>query len=164
MSPARRPPDPAASHPDGGRCPSYDGHPRRRAFGQRPARPLPLSLVAPRRWKTRMAGHKIGGTSAWSGGQIWIPNHPHMAKGRTDSREEALTYLSALSHGMIDPAMAETFVDTGADMIRFLEARTPVHFYSIPDFPDYHSEFPGAKRTGGRTLECPPFPYQELGD
>lgn len=23
---------------------------------------------------------KIGGTSAWSGGQIWIPNHPHMAK------------------------------------------------------------------------------------
>lgn len=107
---------------------------------------------------------KIGGTSAWSGGQIWIPNHPHMAKGRTDSREEALTYLSALSHGMIDPAMAETFVDTGADMIRFLEARTPVQFYSIPDFPDYHSEFPGAKRTGGRTLECPPFPYQELGD
>lgn len=107
---------------------------------------------------------KIGGTSAWSGGQIWIPNHPHMAKGRTDSRKEALTYLSALSHGMIDPAMAETYVDTGAEMIRFLEERTPVQFYSIPDFPDYHSEFPGAKREGGRTLECPPFPYQDLGD
>lgn len=106
----------------------------------------------------------VGGTSAWSGGQIWIPNHPHMAEGRTDSREEALTYLDALSHGMIDPAMAETFVDTGPDMIRFLEARTPVRFYSIPHFPDYHSEFPGAKREGARTLECPPFPYQELGE
>ncbi|MFS0736724.1 FAD-dependent oxidoreductase [Sphingomonas sp. 1P06PA] len=106
---------------------------------------------------------KVGGTSAWSGGQIWIPNHPHMAEGRTDSREQALTYLGALSHGMIDDAMAEAFVDTGAEMIHFLEARTPVEFYSIPHFPDYHSEFPGAKREGGRTLECPPFPYTELG-
>ncbi len=106
----------------------------------------------------------VGGTSAWSGGQIWIPNHQHMAKGRTDSREEALTYLGALSHGMIDPAMAETYVDTGSEMIAYLEARTLVQFYSIPDFPDYHSEYPGAKREGGRTLECPPFSYLELGD
>ncbi|SFS09580.1 FAD-dependent oxidoreductase [Sphingomonas jatrophae] len=107
---------------------------------------------------------KVGGTSAWSGGQIWIPNHDKMVKGRTDSREAALTYLDALSHGMIDRALAETYVDTGPEMMRFLEERTPVQFYSIPDFPDYHSEFPGAKREGGRTLECPPFPYQELGD
>ena len=69
-----------------------------------------------------------------------------MAEGRTDSREAALTYLAALSHGMIDPEMAATYVDTGPEMIRFLEARTPVAFYSIPCFPDYHSEFPGAKR------------------
>lgn len=106
----------------------------------------------------------VGGTSAWSGGQIWIPNHPHMAEGRTDSREEAMTYLMALSHGMIDRALAEIYVDTGPEMIRFLESRTPVSFYSIPFFPDYHSEFPGAKREGGRTLECPPFSYLELGD
>ncbi len=106
---------------------------------------------------------KIGGTSAWSGGQIWIPNHPHMSEGRTDSREAALTYLNALSHGMIDEAMAETYVDTGPEMVRYLEERTPVSFYSIPYFPDYHSEFPGAKREGGRTLECPPFSYHQLG-
>lgn len=105
----------------------------------------------------------VGGTSAWSGGQIWIPNHNRQAPDRSDSREEALTYLSALSHGMIDPEMAETYVDTGPEMIDFLEARTPVSFYSIPCFPDYHSEFPGAKREGGRTLECPPFSYKELG-
>jgi len=36
----------------------------------------------------------IGGTSAWSGGMIWIPNNPHMrAAGIADSKEEALTYL-----------------------------------------------------------------------
>jgi predicted oxidoreductase len=38
-----------------------------------------------------------------------------------------------------------------------------VQFYSVPDFPDYHPEFPGGKPEGGRTLECPPFPYGELG-
>ena len=37
-------------------------------------------------------GDKIGGTSAWSGGQVWIPNNPHMAEhGIEDSRENALT-------------------------------------------------------------------------
>ena len=105
----------------------------------------------------------VGGTSAWSGGQIWIPNHQHQAEGRSDSREKALTYLAALSHGMIDPALAEAYVDTGPEMIDFLEANTPVSFYAIRDFPDYHPEFPGAAREGGRTLECPPFPYGELG-
>ena len=49
----------------------------------------------------------VGGTSAWSGGQIWIPNNPHeLAIGKPDSREEALTYLMSLAHGMIDERMA----------------------------------------------------------
>jgi succinate dehydrogenase/fumarate reductase flavoprotein subunit len=107
----------------------------------------------------------VGGTSAWSGGQIWIPANPHqLALGKADSRADALTYLMALSHGMIEPRMAETYVDTGPDMIRYLEAHTPVRFMSVPDFPDYHPEFPGGKPEGGRTLECPPFAYGELGD
>ena len=60
----------------------------------------------------------VGGTSAWSGGQLWIPNNPHQrALGKPDSREDALTYLMALSHGMIDPVLAATYVDTGPEMI-----------------------------------------------
>ncbi|HVO46661.1 MAG TPA: FAD-dependent oxidoreductase [Steroidobacteraceae bacterium] len=106
----------------------------------------------------------VGGTSAWSGGQIWIPANPHeLALGKQDSREQALTYLMSLSHGMIDPKMAAAYIDTGPEMIRYLEERTPVRFYSVPDFPDYHPEFPGGMPKGGRTLECPPFPYGELG-
>ncbi len=107
----------------------------------------------------------VGGTSAWSGGQIWIPNNPHeLGIGKQDSREEALTYLMSLSHGMIDERMAAAYIDTGPQMVRFLEERTPVRFYPVPDFPDYHPEFPGGKPEGGRTLECPPFPYGELGE
>ncbi len=107
----------------------------------------------------------VGGTSAWSGGQIWVPNNPHQrALGKPDSREEALTYMMALSHGLIDPVFAEAYVDTGTEMIEYLDARTPVCFVSVPDFPDYHPEFPGGKPEGGRTLECPTFPYGELGE
>jgi 3-oxosteroid 1-dehydrogenase len=107
----------------------------------------------------------VGGTSAWSGGQIWIPNNHHQREyGKADSREEALTYLHSLSHGMILPGFAETYVDTGPEMVRYLEERTPVSFYTIPDFPDYHPEFPGGKPEGGRTLECYLFPYAELGE
>lgn len=108
--------------------------------------------------------HSVGGTSAWSGGQVWVPNNPHQrALGKADSREEGIEYLMSLSHNMIAPEMAETFVDSGSEMIEFLEGCTPVSFYSIPDFPDYHPEFPGGKPEGGRTLECHLFPYGELG-
>jgi 3-oxosteroid 1-dehydrogenase len=107
----------------------------------------------------------VGGTSAWSGGQLWIPNNHHMAEaGRTDTREAALTYLESLSHGMMLPGFAETYIDTGPEMIRFLEEQTPVSFYTIADFPDYHPENPGGKPEGGRTLECHLYPYGELGD
>jgi succinate dehydrogenase/fumarate reductase flavoprotein subunit len=107
---------------------------------------------------------QVGGTSAWSGGMIWIPCNPHMeALGISDSREEALTYLASLSHGTIEPALAAAFVDTGPEMVRFMEERTPVRFQIIEGFPDYHPENPGGKPKGGRSLETPLFPFEELG-
>ena len=110
-------------------------------------------------------GGKVGGTSAWSGGQIWIPCNPHMKTfGKEDSREKALTYLESMSSGLINPAMAETYVDTGPEMVSFLEKNSPVQFLVVPDFPDYHAEQPGAASRGGRTLECPVYPYGELGE
>lgn len=106
----------------------------------------------------------VGGTSAWSGGQVWIPDNRQMAElGKTDSADAAFTYLMSMSNGLIDPAIARTFVETGPEMVAFLEQRSPVRFIAVADFPDYHPEQPGACREGGRTLECPPFPFGELG-
>src|ERR1700761_8651661 len=108
---------------------------------------------------------RIGGTAAWSGGMAWIPGNPHMAAvGATDSREEALTYLASLSNDMIDSRAAQTFVGRGPEVVRWLEANTPVKFFSIAGFPDYHPENPGAKSRGGRMMECPLFPFSELGE
>jgi succinate dehydrogenase/fumarate reductase flavoprotein subunit len=107
---------------------------------------------------------QVGGTSAWSGGMVWIPANHHAAElGVSDSRDEALTYLHSLSHGLIDEKLVAAFVDTGPDMVRWLEAETPVVFTVVEGFPDYHPEHPGGKPGGGRSLECPLFAFDELG-
>jgi 3-oxosteroid 1-dehydrogenase len=107
----------------------------------------------------------VGGTTAWSGGQVWIPNNPHMPEvGAEDSREDALTYIMSLSHGLIDRGLAETYVDAGPEMVRFLADRTPVQFYAVRGMPDYHPEFPCGRPGGGRTIECSLFPFKELGE
>lgn len=109
---------------------------------------------------------QIGGTTAWSGGMIWVPNNRHEQQlGVEDSREKALTYLMSLSHGLIDQAMAEAFLDAGPAMVEYLEdAPGPVIFRPIPEFPDYHAEHPGGMPGGGRSLDCPLYPYEDLGE
>ena len=104
---------------------------------------------------------KLGGTSAVSGGLPWIPNNSHMKEiGVSDSRAEALTYLSALSLGKMDDALCETFVDEAAEVIRFLEAETELEFVAL-GIPDYHPEHPGGKV--GRSLTPRVFPAGTLG-
>ena len=110
-------------------------------------------------------GDVVGGTTALSGGIVWIPNNPHAAAaGLADSREDALVYLDSLSLGMIDPEMAETLVDTGPGVVQWLEATTPLRFEVVTGFPDYHPERPGGKPAGGRSLDPGLFNYVELGD
>ena len=107
----------------------------------------------------------VGGTSAMSGGMVWIPCNHHMDEaGMGDSRAEALRYLEALSHDKIPRDLAEAYVDVGPEMVRWFEANTPVMFEIVEDFPDYHPEHPGGSTAGGRSLECPLFGFGELGE
>ena len=97
---------------------------------------------------------------------VWIPINPHMAElGIEDSREEALTYLRlALARTHRRRPRRRRLIDAGPEMVTWLEANTPVKFQIIKDFPDYHPEHPGAKPGGGRSLECPLYPFADLGD
>ncbi|WP_419946493.1 FAD-dependent oxidoreductase [Candidatus Poriferisodalis sp.] len=107
----------------------------------------------------------IGGTTAMSGGIIWMPvNHLQAPAGIEDSREQALAYLEALSLGKIDSDMAATLVDTGPEALRYLAERTPCSFHLIRGYPDYHPEHPGGLPGGGRSLDNGLFSYNELGD
>ncbi len=106
---------------------------------------------------------KLGGTTAISGGALWIPMNSHMAEvGITDSREEALTYCKKLTDGRADDSLVETFIDYGHKAVDFIEKNTPVKFFAM-SMPDYHPEEPGAKPKG-RSIEPKVFDINELGD
>lgn len=106
---------------------------------------------------------KVGGTTALSSAVVWLPANPYAREaGVADSREEGLDYLASLSHGLILPELAEAFVDTGAELVEWLESSTPVHFQLVPGFPDYHPEHPGGKPGGGRSIEPVLFSYDAL--
>lgn len=106
----------------------------------------------------------IGGTTALSGGVCWLPcNHLAAAAGLHDSREDALTYLRSLSHGMIQDELAEALVDGSKPVLEFLEKKAGLVFQLLP-IPDYHAERPGGKPKGGRSIEPTTTAFDELGE
>ena len=105
---------------------------------------------------------KVGGASAVSGGGLWVPLNNHLDEvGASDSRDEALAYCKALSMGRVEDLVIETFIDTAAAMVTYLEKQTPLKFRAT-SAPDYQTETIGAK-LGGRTIEPVPFELGELG-
>ncbi len=106
----------------------------------------------------------VGGSTAISGGVVWIPlNHHQDSAGIADSREDALDYLSSLSLDRMDPELAAAFVDNGRQTIEWLEEVTSIRFSILPDYPDYQPENPGGRPGGGRSLDPGLFAYPRLG-
>src|SRR2546423_11054181 len=57
---------------------------------------------------------KLGGVSAYSGGELFVPNHHLMqTAGIADSREEGKRYLDFLAAGYADPKLAALLLDVG---------------------------------------------------
>lgn len=106
----------------------------------------------------------VGGTTAMSGGMLWIPLNRHQRELEIpDSREEALLYMKTYAGELGDEALIEAFLDAGPEMIDYLEEHTPVKFETHELFPDYHPELPGG-RAGGRSLDAALFSFKQLGD
>nr|WP_238474269.1 FAD-binding protein [Pseudomonas cavernicola] len=81
-----------------------------------------------------------------SGGGIWIPNnHRIAALGGTDSVEEAIRYIKAVTHGEIDDGRIEAYVEHGREMVEYLERHSRVRFEAQPHYADYYPEVEGGK-------------------
>ena len=110
---------------------------------------------------------KVGGSSGFSGGAMWIPNNPVMKRsGLSDSYERARQYFDAAvtyqGKGST-PERRETFLRTGPEMVEFLERKglkyTPINF----KWPDYYDNLPGGEPMS-RSLVCDLFDINELGE
>ncbi|MBA1306525.1 FAD-binding protein [Stutzerimonas stutzeri] len=96
---------------------------------------------------------QYGGTSAISGGGIWIPNNHHFqAKGGNDSFDKAWTYLKAAVGDRVDEARLRTYLEQAPRMVRELEECSRVRFAVAEKYPDYYPHLPGAL-PGGRSLD-----------
>ena len=104
----------------------------------------------------------LGGTTAISGGTVWIPaSHLAAEAGISDGPEEALAYLRAGGGGSERPELLAAFVASGAAMLRVVELTSPLRFALGPQC-DYHPEVPGGK-LAGRSLVPAPFDASGLG-
>lgn len=105
----------------------------------------------------------IGGSTAVSGGAVWIPsNHLMNEVGHQDSREAVMAYLTTALGNRLRPDMIAAYLDHGPRMVEFMAAHTEVKFAARPLSPDYHSETTGASM-GGRTIDPLPFDARTLG-
>ncbi len=106
----------------------------------------------------------VGGTSAWSGGWLWIPRNPlAVAAGIGEDIEAPRTYLRAELGETYDAALADRFLEQGPRMIAFLQRETSVDFVDGNAIPDFHDTSPGSA-TGGRSVCAAPFDGRALGD
>jgi succinate dehydrogenase/fumarate reductase flavoprotein subunit len=104
-----------------------------------------------------------GGTTARSGGWLWIPGTKlAREQGIDEPPGAARAYLQHEATTHFDAARVDAFIENGSKAIDFFTEKTCVQFDMPPVFPDYHAEAPGGQ-PGGRSMVTRPFDGRELG-
>jgi succinate dehydrogenase/fumarate reductase flavoprotein subunit len=104
----------------------------------------------------------FGGTTAWSGGWMWIPRNPLATRaGIREDVDAPRTYLKSELGAHFDADRADALLERGPEMIEFFERNTAMRFIDGNRIPDFHTT-PGAA-TGGRSVCAMPFDGRELG-
>jgi succinate dehydrogenase/fumarate reductase flavoprotein subunit len=106
---------------------------------------------------------RFGGTTARSGGWLWIPGTSlARAFGIHEAPDAARTYLRHEAGNNFDAARVDAFLAAGPEAVDFFTTKTAVRFDMPLVFPDYHAEAPGGAQ-GGRSMVARPFDAGELG-
>lgn len=105
-----------------------------------------------------------GGTTAISGGGIWIPGSPQaIAAGVDDSVAVARRYILDVIGETADPVLIDAYLDNGPEMVAWLKANSTVDFLISPPSSDWYPEVPGAVKYG-RLLAPREYDGKKLGD
>jgi len=104
-----------------------------------------------------------GGSTARSGGGVWIPNNEILKRdGVKDSPAAAAEYLHAIIGDVVPAEKIDTFLNRGPEMLSFVLKHSPLKLCWVPNYSDYYPESPGGKPTG-RSVEPRPFNANKLG-
>ncbi len=103
----------------------------------------------------------FGGTTAFSGGVLWIPGNTQCPAAKTDTREAAREYMKNEAGAHFDAAAVDAFLDAAPRMVEWFERETCMKF--VPTlYPDYHPTVAGGVDIG-RAILAAPFDIRELG-
>jgi len=105
----------------------------------------------------------VGGSTARSGGALWLPAGPVLREaGADDTAERAATYLNSVVDGTALAQRSASFLTHVSATVEMLRRTTLLRFLWARDYSDYHPEEPGGS-AAGRTCECRPFDTSILG-
>lgn len=106
----------------------------------------------------------FGGSTARSGGGVWIPNNEALqAAGITDTEQRARNYLTAIVGNAVPATRRDAYLETGPDVVSFVHRKTPLRLRWVRDYSDYHPEAAGG-RARGRSVEPAPLDGRTLGN
>ncbi|MFE4463265.1 FAD-dependent oxidoreductase, partial [Nocardia tengchongensis] len=90
-----------------------------------------------------------GGSTARSGGGVWIPGNKELRrKAPADDLEAARTYLKHIIGPGVPPERIDTLLDRGSEAFDFLAAHSPLRMRWVPGYSDYYPEAPGGRSHG----------------
>ena len=107
----------------------------------------------------------FGGSTALSGGGIWVPGAPSQRKaGYVPDPDGVFEYLKTITDGLVSDARLRQYVDSAPKMMEFLERRSRwLEFVWKPGYADYYPELPGGSELGS-TINVPAIDLRKLGD
>ena len=106
---------------------------------------------------------QVGGTTAWSGGWMWVPHNPLAREaGITEDPQEPMEYLRSQIGARLDETRARAYLEHGPRMVEFFRSCTALRFIDGNAIPDFHGGVPGAA-AGGRSVCAAPFDGRRLG-
>jgi 3-oxosteroid 1-dehydrogenase len=107
---------------------------------------------------------RFGGSTALSGGGIWVPGAPAQRReGYAPPPEGVVEYLRRITEGLVSEARIRQYVQSAPQMLEFLEQLSGwLEFVWKPGYADYYPELPGGSELGS-TINVPPIDLRKLG-
>jgi 3-oxosteroid 1-dehydrogenase len=110
------------------------------------------------------ASEFYGGSTAISGGVVWVPNNDQLpGRGIQDTPDAARTYLREITKGEVAPERIDAYVEHAPRMQTWMAENTWLELDSLEKYTDYYPESPGGL-PGGRSMEPVIFDATVLGD